>query len=50
MKIMKVKTEDMLSDIATKVMTIPRHHVQKCGLRDLSVFFCRLRFSRIARP
>ena len=37
MKIMKVKTEDMLSDSLTKVMTMPKHHVQKCGLRDLNI-------------
>ena len=36
-KIMKVKTEDMLSDSLTKVMTMPKHHVQKCGLRDLNI-------------
>ena len=36
-KIMKVMTEDMLSDSLTKVMTMPKHHVQKRGLRDLTI-------------
>ena len=27
----------MLSDSLTKVRTMPRHHVQKCGLRDLNI-------------
>ncbi len=32
---MKHRTDEMLSDSLTKVMTIPAHHVQKCGLKDL---------------
>ncbi len=36
-KIMKYKTEEMLSDNFTKVMAMPGHHVQKCGLKDLQV-------------
>jgi hypothetical protein len=29
------RTEEMLPDSLTKVMTMPAHHVQKCGLKDL---------------
>ena len=36
-KIMKYGTEDMLSDSLTKVMTMPKHHVKKCGLKDLQL-------------
>ncbi len=36
-KIVKYKTEEVLSDSLTKVMTTPKHHLQKCGLRDLQV-------------
>ena len=34
-KIMKIPTEDMFSDSLTKVMTMPKHHVKKCGLNDV---------------
>jgi hypothetical protein len=34
---MKYKTEEMLSDNLTKVMTMPKQHVQKCGLNDIQV-------------
>ncbi len=34
-KITKYGTEDVLSDSLTKVMTTPKHHVKKCGLKDL---------------
>ena len=40
-KIMKVKSEDMFSDSLTKIMTMPRHRVQKCGLRDLNIALTR---------
>ena len=36
-KIMKYGTEDMLSDSLTKVMTMPKHHVKKYGLKDLQL-------------
>ena len=34
---MKYQTEEMLSDSLTKVMTMPKHHVKKCGLKDLQL-------------
>jgi hypothetical protein len=34
---MKCKSEDILSDSLTKVMTMPKHHVQRCGLKDLQI-------------
>ena len=50
-KIMKVKTEDMLSDSLTKVMPMPKHHVQKCGLRDLNIALAEMVFaSQVAMP
>ena len=36
-KIMKCKSEDMLSDSLTEVMTMPKHHVQRCGLKDIQI-------------
>ena len=34
---MKYQTEEMLSDSLTKVMTMPKRHVKKCGLKDLQL-------------
>ena len=36
-KILKYGTEDILSDSLTKVMTMPKHHVGRCGLKDLQL-------------
>ena len=36
-EMMKCKSEDMLSDSLTKVMTMPKHHVQRCGLKDIQI-------------
>ena len=44
-KIMKVKTEDMPSDSLTKAMTMPKHHVQKCGLQDLNIVLAGMVFA-----
>ncbi len=40
----------MLSDSLAKVMTMPKHHVQKCGLRDLNITLIGMVFaSQVAR-
>ncbi len=34
---MKYQSEEMLSSSLTKVMTMPKPHVKKCGLKDLQL-------------
>jgi hypothetical protein len=36
-KIRKCKSEDILSDRPTIVMTMPKHHMHRCGLRDIQI-------------
>ncbi len=37
MKILKYGAEDMLSGSLTEVMSMPKHRVRRCGLKDLQL-------------
>ena len=36
-KIMKCKSEDVLSDSLTQVMAMPKHHAHRNGLKDIQI-------------